>query len=147
MTKLCIECNETKPLDDFPKAGGGRYRVRCKPCYNVYQAVQRNRPERQEKIKRSWKEASSKYYTTEKRRNKTLRAYGLNEKSYNKMYDQQDGRCAICQQDLRLVVDHCHATGVVRGLLCNQCNIGLGAFYDDIDRLKSAVEYLEAMRR
>jgi len=147
MTKLCIDCGETKPLDDFPKAGGGRYKVRCKPCYNIYQAIQRNRPERQVKIRRSWKEASAKYYTTENRRNKTLRAYGLTEQDYNRMYDEQNGLCAICQQDLRLVVDHCHNSNTVRALLCNQCNLGLGAFYDDVDRLQSAIVYLNKHAR
>lgn len=142
MNKFCVDCKQTKSLEEFPKAGGGRYRVRCKPCYNTYQAVQRNSPERRERIRRSWKEASVKYYTTEGRRNKTLRGYGLDESEYNKMYEEQGGVCKICKQDLRLVVDHCHETGRIRGLLCNQCNIALGAFYDDSERLQVAIDYL-----
>lgn len=141
--RKCIDCGLWKDEQDFPMAGGGRRRNRCKPCYNQYQAVQRNRPERQAKIKRSWKEASAKYYTTEKRRNKTLRSYGLDEEEYNRMYDVQGGLCAICRKDLRLVVDHCHKTDRIRGLLCNQCNIGLGAFGDSLDSLRAALVYLQ----
>lgn len=140
--KTCLECNETKPLEQFPKAGAGRYRPRCKICYNTYQAVQRNKPERKAKIQRSWKEASARYYSTERRRNKTLRQYGLDESKYNEMYDAQNGKCAICEENLRLVVDHCHESGKIRGLLCNQCNIGLGVFQDNVDRLEAAVLYL-----
>lgn len=51
--------------------------------------------------------------------------------------------CAICgATDRRLVVDHCHETGVVRGRLCSQCNSGLGHFGDDPERLLAAREYL-----
>lgn len=141
-SKRCIVCLETKLVSEFPSNGGGHYKARCRPCYNFHQAQYRNKPENKDRIQRSWKEASSKYYSTEKRRNKTLRGYGLDESDYNEMYEAQDGTCKICNQDLRLVVDHCHESGKVRGLLCNQCNIGLGAFYDNIERLQVAINYL-----
>ena len=63
------------------------------------------------------------------------------------MLEAQDGVCAICgktpQQNIkRLYVDHDHETGDVRGLLCQQCNIGLGAFRDDKAVLHKAIKYL-----
>lgn len=62
--------------------------------------------------------------------------------------DDQAGMCAICGDDLsketkEVMVDHCHKTNRIRGLLCRRCNIGLGFFEDDIDRLKEAINYLE----
>lgn len=61
------------------------------------------------------------------------------------MADAQDYRCAVCGEPptrRRLDVDHDHKTGAVRGLLCSDCNIALGKFRDDPDRLRAAADYL-----
>lgn len=74
--------------------------------------------------------------------------YKLTLKGYLTMLERQLGRCAICGQAAetgkRLSVDHCHESGVVRGLLCQPCNIGLGMFRDIPSNLVSAARYLEA---
>lgn len=81
-----------------------------------------------------------------------LKQYGLTPEQYTAIYDQQGGRCAICGSEAgdriskRFHIDHCHATGVVRGLLCSSCNLGLGKFKDDVARLIRAVEYLQRQR-
>ena len=73
--------------------------------------------------------------------------YGLSPNDYRKMVRQQGGVCAICKKAGReLVIDHCHATNVVRRLLCRKCNNGLGQFDDDPDVLRAAAAYLEAFR-
>lgn len=78
--------------------------------------------------------------------------YGLDEVAFNALMHAQDGRCAICRCEPntwhgRLVVDHCHTTNVVRGLLCDECNVGLGRLGDgNIDRLRAAIDYLERSR-
>jgi hypothetical protein len=73
--------------------------------------------------------------------------YGLSTGEYDRMAADQGGTCAICDapppEGKRLYVDHCHRTGHARGLLCRDCNLGIGKFNDDIDRLRSAVKYLE----
>lgn len=57
---------------------------------------------------------------------------------------RQKSKCAICKEELKLYLDHCHETGRFRGLLCNQCNLGLGQFKDDPERLQAAIDYLAA---
>lgn len=74
--------------------------------------------------------------------------YGIAKEQYDSMYRQQNGRCAICnvEKDLGgysgLYVDHCHKTQKVRGLLCSNCNSGIGQFMEDESVLMAAIEYL-----
>ena len=76
--------------------------------------------------------------------------YQISLDQYETLLHKQGGVCAVCRQSCatgkRLAVDHDHKTGVVRGLLCYSCNIGVGFFQDDITSLKRAVEYLEETR-
>lgn len=79
---------------------------------------------------------------------KRLRAYGLSVPSYLAMIEAQCGSCAICAVPLEVGsasthVDHCHATGRVRGVLCVRCNMGLGYFKDRTDVMAKAISYLE----
>lgn len=53
--------------------------------------------------------------------------------------------CAICGSAEKLRVDHCHEIGTIRGVLCNDCNLGLGRFYDSPERLRAAAEYLDSI--
>lgn len=73
-----------------------------------------------------------------------MRKYGISEELYNNMVKNQDGQCLICDLKVeRLDVDHNHATGKIRGLLCHNCNSLLGHAKDNIDTLKEAINYLE----
>lgn len=71
--------------------------------------------------------------------------YGLSKEQYSAMLAAQGGVCAICKRRpaYRLHVDHSHATGKIRGLLCFPCNNGLGTFKDNITLMRLATEYLE----
>jgi hypothetical protein len=60
------------------------------------------------------------------------------------MHEAAGGVCQICGDDERLGVDHCHASGRLRGLLCSRCNTGLGMFRDRPELLAEAIEYLKA---
>jgi hypothetical protein len=72
--------------------------------------------------------------------------YGISLEDYDAMLARQGGVCAACKnkkrRSERLCVDHCHVTGKVRGLLCRNCNFGLGLFRDDADLVEAAAAYL-----
>lgn len=75
------------------------------------------------------------------------RKYGITIEFYNDMLESQGNCCAICGYEFGAVqgdtyVDHCHTTGVVRGLLCRKCNTGIGMFDDQTSHLASAIQYL-----
>lgn len=81
-------------------------------------------------------------------RNTQRRITHLTRYEYVNLLASQFYECAICkapavQFDRLLSVDHHHATGQVRGLLCNHCNIGLGNFKEDVSYLEAAIEYLK----
>lgn len=75
--------------------------------------------------------------------------YGLTMDDYYCLLQSQGNKCAICKKEATktLDVDHCHETGKVRGLLCNNCNRGLGHFQDDKHLLRNAMEYLDDNNR
>ena len=75
------------------------------------------------------------------------RRYGLSLEEFRAILERQGNACAICRQSgVRLYIDHCHVTRMVRRLLCGKCNTGLGFFRDDPLLLRAAADYLEAAR-
>lgn len=80
---------------------------------------------------------------------KRRRLYGLTSEQHDAMLAEQGGGCALCRRTpaengKRLAVDHCHDTGLVRGLLCSPCNYGLGLLGDDVAGLRAALDYVAA---
>jgi hypothetical protein len=74
----------------------------------------------------------------------SLKVYGLDYEKYNTMLDKQNGVCDICKRvPVKPVIDHCHKTNKVRGIICNTCNSGIGMLKDDLKIIKNAVKYLE----
>jgi len=84
------------------------------------------------------------------------RAYGIDLDEYNLMLIKQNNCCSICKSDgfimqkghkVKLVVDHCHDTGKVRGLLCHNCNRALGLLKDNTNTINNALEYINESRK
>lgn len=83
----------------------------------------------------------------------SLRKLGLTNEQFILMNEKQQKKCAICGREerrigrggeiARLAIDHCHISGKIRGLLCHACNVALGSFEDNIEIIKSAIQYLE----
>lgn len=126
ITKTCNQCSITKPLDQFFKdksTKDGFYTV-CKPCKThatiAWRAMNREK----------YNETMRAYSKKHRRRTHLQTAYGMTIDRYNEMLKTQDMKCWICEKQNMsnkrpLVVDHCHATGRVRGLLCYGCNRAL----------------------
>lgn len=80
------------------------------------------------------------------RAGKLKRNFGITVEDYDALLREQGGVCAICKgtnsSGRRLGVDHCHATGKVRGLLCCLCNSGIGKLQDSLELVETAADYL-----
>lgn len=98
--------------------------------------------------------AATKYYHSNKERVKDQHRfvkYGMSKDDFIKMLESQGGLCCICRKELSpetryTVIDHCHATQQVRGILCSLCNSGLGSFRDNETFLAEAIRYLQRAR-
>lgn len=139
--KKCNRCGVAKSLDDFHKNKSSKdgHGTRCKPCSAAYNKEWQAR--NPEKARESWKKSFAKTYDPV--RNK-VRKYGLTVEEFNDMVLGQESRCAICNEERELHIDHCHSSGKVRGLLCLQCNTALGNMNDSVETLQRAIEYLMA---
>ena len=125
----------TRPSGLIYKPQIARYTVVCHTCKKEFKA----------KLERAkWCSNLCKVRTTRNSRKWMLKYdYGLSLEQYDQMYQDQCGQCKICNKVVQtLVVDHNHITNQVRGLLCANCNSGLGMFHDDYNVVKRAVEYL-----
>jgi len=120
-----------------------RYKALTK-AYNL-----RNR-EKVKEVSRLWYQNNKARALATARRLK-LKQYGLTLETFEAMLIAQDGRCAACDRVMTTpcskahtatMVDHCHKTGKVRGLLCRRCNMAIGQFCDDPDLLIQAASYL-----
>lgn len=129
--KECKKCGEVKILSNFHKrkqSKDGRRGV-CKECIN-------KQPHRS-------KEASKRAHLKHR--------YNISLEKYIEIYNSQEGKCKICSEFISIevkgdnpaVVDHCHKTGKVRGILCSGCNKLLGFAKDQILLLENSIKYLK----
>lgn len=134
--KTCSRCKEKYPVTYFThdKQRRDGLRPQCKSCSR--------------KKSRAWIANNSNPITPAKQEiNKRyrLKQYGLTIDDHDSLLSLQQDRCAICDKDAStLCVDHDHETDKVRGLLCHNCNRGLGLLGDNIESLRRALRYLEA---
>jgi hypothetical protein len=140
--KQCIRCAENKPASAFSRTRREKdgYQKWCKPCSSAY------KKEYYQKHGAKVREARRVYRLQHGLRQDLKKCYNITPRQYYAMLEAQGGLCAICgtigDGDSRLTVDHDHATGVIRALLCGSCNRGIGQFKDDAARLLLAADYL-----
>lgn len=141
MIKTCTRCKTEKDVSDYPNRGGKQthlFKSHCKTC--------RHKEHRNWAIKNP--DRVSEYrekdpWTLIKR----CARYDITPEQLADRYERQERCCAICKTEILLAgsaIDHNHATGEFRGVLCKLCNRALGMFQDSTEVLLNAVEYLEA---
>lgn len=135
--------DETRPI------GPGNFVWKRSITEKAYGEDERTYQARAQRVYRAVRQEAFKEYDLKK-------LYGLSFKKFEAFLKEQDGKCAICGDAermsirgavVRLAVDHCHGTKRVRGLLCSQCNRGLGLFRDKPELLEKAAEYIRNPKR
>ena len=134
--KTCSKCGVEKPLTEFSKNRSrkdGLFHY-CKPCSVAAARASASKPAGKLRAQ-SWK----------------LKQYGISLEDFERMLAEQEGRCAVCKVELQVggscktcvVVDHCHDTGKVRGLLCSRCNVSIEMAGGTATRLRALADYVE----
>lgn len=133
--KWCPSCNQFKSLLEYDYSKHSKLKVQtyCRVCLCDKKKDYRT-SSNYKRVRREWD---------------LLSKYRLTWDMYLQILDSQGGKCPICAVPLdskdarRAVVDHCHSTGKVRGVLCSSCNTSLGKFRDSVEILERAIQYLK----
>lgn len=134
----------------------------CGSCYGMQ--LYNSNPEykeRQKKSANSYYNNNKEYFYEQNKKNRLEKPeqykvmirkgwlkknYNLTQEQFDQILESQDNKCAICNSSdfgkKGPVVDHCHTTGQVRGILCGKCNRGIGLFNDDVCIMKNAIQYI-----
>lgn len=138
----CKKCGIDQPASEYaPTQKPKKRKSTCRTCFNKRVAARKAKnPDHK------------KNYADSYRKSRLKVEFGITVEDYDRMFDEQKGLCAICEQPetrtrhgvlTRLAIDHDHETYGVRGLLCAACNAGLGLFQDRQAVLQKAIDYLD----
>ena len=147
MTGACVICTVSIP---YPGRGPRRKLCGAESCrlgYNVVKTTEyrKRNPDGVRTTGRRWREANPIAHESQRRAAHLRRVYGMSVDDYRVMLTAQGGGCAICGgvgKRKWLAVDHCHESGIVRGLLCDTCNLMLGLAKDNPGLLTKAINYI-----
>jgi len=148
--KTCSRCKKAKVLAEFQKDSRSLTGLssKCKDC------IKERRKKQKDYDKRYWKKWSAE--NAEKLRERDVgynlkRKFNMTVEDYNVLLQSQNNTCATCDKThssngKRLAVDHCHVTGKIRGLLCNECNTALGLVKENPVVLLELIDYLNGKK-
>jgi hypothetical protein len=163
-TKICNVCKTEKSLDFFYLAKNGTFGRRgdCKECKRAKKRAHNTLPSAQAKAKayreankdREREQARKRDATPEAKQHRSerrmIKSSGLTIEKYNLLFEKQKGICLVCEKSPapgnKLVPDHNHETGEIRGLLHIKCNLGIGNLQDDPILCRKAATYLETAK-
>lgn len=151
MKKKCTQCGGDGPFGNDKHCSDG-LSASCKECNNKrVRKWKKNNRHQDNEICKSWRRRNPEAAAVITKAAKLKAKYGLSIEDFERMREKQKNECAICTQPLvrgrHTHVDHCHTTGVVRGLLCDRCNLGVGYFKDDPNLLHRAARYVTVGKR
>ena len=149
--RVCSYCGESKDESEYysltqKKKDGSNYLFgECKVCHNTGTLGKYHKKTKEEKLERSRRnrEQMGRAYFQNWR---LVNDYGITLEEFHQRVDEQNHQCYICdktfesKKDTR--VDHDHATGRVRKILCHNCNSMLGHAKENIETLRKAIEYI-----
>jgi len=157
----CLTCN--KKMHKYGKSGSGKQKYRCPLCGSNFtdKDIRSMNPDTKSeryciacdeyKPKDHFYKNINKYHQSKCKEcmviEKRISTYNLTPEDFKEILQSQNNTCAICKKAFTATphIDHDHRSGDVRGLLCRSCNIGIGHFEDDTERLKNAISYLESV--
>lgn len=172
----CKDCNKTKKREQYSmspekyKTASSKYRDSHPGSNKQYREANKekekirsiryynNNKEKEKKRHADWRDRNPEWSANhharhpEKRKENKLRKYNLTLAEYYELLEKQNGKCVICEtsgdsKNTFPCVDHCHDSGMVRGLLCKYCNASLGLMRDDPQLLENAAEYLYKFKK
>ena len=150
-TKVCRKCGKRKSLDEFYKnKSRNTIETACKVCRLAYMK-ELGKTEHHKNTRKKYKETEA--YKISQRKASFKRKYNLSLDQHSKMYVKQNGCCLICKRPVnyeKIHTDHNHISGKIRGLLCRECNLGLGYFFVDekgTEILSQAVKYIKQQNK
>jgi hypothetical protein len=148
--RTCKVCNLVKEKSNFQPQG-----YQCRECrtekqrayWNALSPEVKKIRQKNGEYQKRWVALNPEKAKEHSRRTHIMRKFGLTVEQYDTMLAEQNNGCAICGQScatgMNLAVDHDHATGKVRALLCKNCNTAIGLLGEDTDRMAKAIEYIQ----
>lgn len=147
--KACKSCQAVYPIEHYHLRtngrGGFKRRSKCKACERKEAVVYRSQNMEKCKERKKRYDASHPDKVAEWSFRTRIKKMGLDPETVMAYVKSHHGQCEICgviPSYRKLAVDHCHASNTFRGLLCSNCNLGIGLFKDDINNLQNAICYL-----
>jgi hypothetical protein len=140
-TKVCTQCRQRKRITsfyNFCRSHDGKT-AECKRCRKARMAARYKAASTKLRAKSRYRRWSRPKHIRDQVR---FRIYGLTSAQFKALSRNQKHSCAICRKRRQLQVDHCHKTGMVRMLLCQECNLGIGKLKDDPKLLERAAKLL-----
>lgn len=148
-----LECGKCGSKKRATTLKSGKEKLVCDRCTKERSSLwQKENRERANERNRKWALNNYEQKYNNSKNSKLIKEYGITLEEFNKMLEDQDHKCKICNKEetrefngtkWKLSVDHCHVTGKIRGLLCAKCNVGLAKFEEEEQQFLNAIKYLK----